>query len=449
MTWSRGAQADHRNKADPVAGELRALRAALDQMPLGVVLLDQELRAQFINRAFRKMWRLPDSKADSKPAFVALMYHGRDTRAYAVPTDELDTYVAERVAHVKAGDPKPIDVRLASGEVIRFQCTVLPDGGRMLSYTYVTDIVQHSDALEVLCAALDRVEQGIALTDAQLNVQFLNRSVRQLWKISDQQAASKPPLMELINDARFTRTYAVPPDKLEGFIAHRIALVRAGDPTPEDLRVSDGRIIRSQCAVLPGGGRMLTYTDVSDLVRNAEILEHLATTDAMTDVYNRRHFLRLAEAEWSRFQRYQRPLTLMLFDIDHFKTINDRFGHDAGDRALLHVADLCKEGRRSSDVVARVGGEEFALLLPETDPTQAELVATRLHRALAEHPFTVTDETVPITISIGISEATLSMSGVGALMKAADEALYLAKASGRNRTVSAVVKLADYDLAAE
>jgi hypothetical protein len=82
-----------------------------------VVVLDIELRATFINRAFRRMWKLPDAKADAKPTFVALMYHGRDTRAYQMPVASLDAYVAERVARVKAGNPKPLDLRLSDGEV--------------------------------------------------------------------------------------------------------------------------------------------------------------------------------------------------------------------------------------------------------------------------------------------------------------------------------------------
>jgi diguanylate cyclase (GGDEF)-like protein len=450
MLWNRLRHSGEGAGSDLVGGELSALRAALDQVAFGVVLLDAELRAQFINRTFRKMWRLADAKADSKPAFVALMYHGRDTRAYAVPADELDAYVAERVARVQAGDAKPIDLRLANGEVIRFQCTVLPAGGRMLSYTYVTDIVRHSDELKLLSTALDRVDQGITLLDSQLNVQFMNRAVRELWKISDVQAARKPSLVELINDAHFTHTYAAPPEQLDALIARRIALVRAGDPTPVDLRVADGRIIRSQCAVLPGGGRMLTYADVTDLVRNAEELERLATIDGLTGICNRRHFMVLAEAEWSRFQRYHRPLSLLLVDIDHFKSINDRFGHDAGDRAIAHVADLCKDGKRGTDIVARVGGEEFVVLLPEADLAQAEQVAQRLHRKLADHPLVAGSGREAMTLSIGVSEATLSMSGIDALMKAADEALYLAKSSGRNRTVSAVARPAsDCDLAAE
>jgi PAS domain-containing protein len=142
MPWSWKRRREEQAGIELARGELLALRSAIDAVPVGIVVLDAELRAQFINRAFRKMWRLPDAKADSKPAFVALMYHGRDTRAYDVPESELDAYVARRVAYVKSGNPAPVEVRLASGDVIRFQCTVLPGGGRMLTYTDVTDLVR-------------------------------------------------------------------------------------------------------------------------------------------------------------------------------------------------------------------------------------------------------------------------------------------------------------------
>ena len=450
MHWGSKRSPEEHAATGMVPGELPTLRAALDRVPYGVVLLDAEMRAQFINCAFRKMWRMPDSKADGKPAFVALMYHGRDTRAYDVPESELDAYVARRVAYVKAGNPTPVDVRLHSGEVIRFQCTVLPAGGRMLSYTYVTDIVRHSDELEVLRVALDHVEQGVILLDADLTTQFMNRAARRLWQVSDEQADRKPPYAELVNDARFTRAYAVPPAELDEFISRRIALVRAGDPTPTDLRVSDGRIIRSQCTVLASGGRMLTYTDVTDLVHNAEQLERLATTDELTGLSNRRHFLALAEAEWSRFQRYHRPLSLLVFDIDHFKSINDEFGHDVGDRAMAHVAKLCTESKRSLDIAARLGGDEFVVLLPETDLAQAEIVADRLRQEVVEHPLLVDDARIPMTVSIGVAGAALSMSGIDALIKLADRSLYQAKADGRNRRVSAAsTPITGYNLAAE
>jgi diguanylate cyclase (GGDEF)-like protein len=434
---------------DLVRNELLGLRAALDEAKFGVVLLDAELRAQFINRAFRKMWRLPDSKADSRPAFVALMYHGRDTRAYELPESELDAYVAERVADVKTANPAPRDIRLASGEVLRFQCTALPSGGRVLSYTAVTDIVRHSDELEVLRAALDNVAQGVILLDTRLHAQFVNAAARKLAGISAEEAGRKPHFSQLVNNTRLTGAYDVPPGDLDAFIARRIALVKAGDPTPIDLRLGDGRIMRAQCVLLPDGGRMLTYTDVTDLVRHAEELERLATTDAMTDLCNRRHFLVLAEAEWSRFQRYQRPLTLLLIDLDRLKAINDRFGHAAGDMAMVTVAEIFGNNRREPDIVARVGGDEFAMLLPETDLAQGEVVAERLRQELKQRPLTGGGG-LTLTVSVGLAQAALSMPNVDALMKAADRALYQAKAAGRDRAVTAAPREdGAFDLAAE
>jgi PAS domain-containing protein len=121
------------------------LAAALDQVDIGIVLLDADTRAEFINRAFRDYFALPDDKADSKPPFIALMYHGRDTGAYEMPEDELDYFIAQRTRMMRAGDETPININLRDGEVLRFGCTVLPDGGRMLSYTPVTDLVRHTD----------------------------------------------------------------------------------------------------------------------------------------------------------------------------------------------------------------------------------------------------------------------------------------------------------------
>ena len=122
------------------------LSAALDQVDIGIVLLDAETRAEFINRAFRDYFALPDEKADDKPPFIALMYHGRDTGAFELPEDELGAFIAQRMEMVRIGDATPINIALRNGEVLRFVCTALPDGGRMLSYTPVTDLVRHTDA---------------------------------------------------------------------------------------------------------------------------------------------------------------------------------------------------------------------------------------------------------------------------------------------------------------
>jgi PAS domain-containing protein len=121
------------------------LAAALDEIDIGVVLLDADTRAEFINRAFRKYFALPDAKADSKPPFIALMYHGRDAGCYELPEDELAHFIAERTEKMRAGDSTPINIKLTDGQVMRFRCMVLPDGGRMLSYTPITDLVRRND----------------------------------------------------------------------------------------------------------------------------------------------------------------------------------------------------------------------------------------------------------------------------------------------------------------
>jgi PAS domain-containing protein len=121
------------------------LAAALDQVDIGIVLLDSDTRAEFINRAFRDYFSLPDEKADSHPPFIALMYHGRDTGAYELQEEELNAFIARRMEMMRSGDSTPIIIKLSDGQLLRFSCTALPDGGRMLSYTPVTDLVRHTD----------------------------------------------------------------------------------------------------------------------------------------------------------------------------------------------------------------------------------------------------------------------------------------------------------------
>lgn len=121
------------------------LAAALDEVDIGIVLLGADTRAEFINRAFRDYFALPDKMAESRPPFIALMYHGRDTGAFELPEDELAHFIAARTQMMRTGDATPINLNLANGEVLRFSCNVLPDGGRMLSYTPVTDLVRHGD----------------------------------------------------------------------------------------------------------------------------------------------------------------------------------------------------------------------------------------------------------------------------------------------------------------
>lgn len=162
-------------------------------------------------------------------------------------------------------------------------------------------------------------------------------------------------------------------------------------------------------------------------------------TDALTGIYNRAHLLDVLPREISACRRHGRPLSCLILDLDHFKSINDRFGHLAGDDVLVRVAELIRNRLRREDIVARFGGEEFVVLLPDTSAEGAFRAAEDMRRKIEAETFEFDSEAVRATTSIGVAELTESVgSGSGrALLASADEALYRAKALGRNRTVLA------------
>ncbi|SFI15606.1 sensor domain-containing diguanylate cyclase [Planctomicrobium piriforme] len=158
-------------------------------------------------------------------------------------------------------------------------------------------------------------------------------------------------------------------------------------------------------------------------------LRSLSITDALTHLYNRRFFQQKLEEEFDRVRRYGSPLSLLLLDVDHFKSFNDTFGHLAGDRVLCRVGELLMETVRANDIVARYGGEEFAALLPMTDLESACRLAERIRRAIEAGPW----YGKPITVSIGVASVTNDQTNALELIHLADEALYSSKQTGRNR----------------
>lgn len=163
----------------------------------------------------------------------------------------------------------------------------------------------------------------------------------------------------------------------------------------------------------------------------------LARTDDLTGVHNRRHFLALAEHEVATAKRYKRPLALLLFDIDHFKLVNDRWGHPFGDLILKEVAEAVKPLLRESDVLARYGGEEFAVLLSDSGAQQAAVAAERIRAAVAAHVTEQGSARATVTVSLGVAELAAPDDTLDALIDRADRALYAAKRAGRDRTVVA------------
>jgi diguanylate cyclase (GGDEF)-like protein len=165
----------------------------------------------------------------------------------------------------------------------------------------------------------------------------------------------------------------------------------------------------------------------------AHDLQTLAAVDPLTGVYNRRQFEVLARAELARCQRYMRPCSFLMIDIDHFKRVNDTFGHELGDWVLKMVATTLASARRDADVVARYGGEEFVIMLPETSLEAAKTVAERIRSMVFSNAMAIGAAKLSLTISIGVGEATASSPGIEVILRDADRALYEAKQTGRNR----------------
>lgn len=167
--------------------------------------------------------------------------------------------------------------------------------------------------------------------------------------------------------------------------------------------------------------------------KNALLLE-LSTTDSLTKIYNRRHFLELARKEFERSQRMGLQLSLMIIDIDHFKKINDTFGHQAGDEVLIKVCSTIQKSLRDYDVFGRYGGDELTILFPQTDLSQALKVGNRLEESVQNLKIEAVKE-MKITLSGGVATKTSSHKDLDSLIKDADDALYRAKESGRARIV--------------
>ncbi len=201
------------------------------------------------------------------------------------------------------------------------------------------------------------------------------------------------------------------------------------DAVADEVRLRNGDLIKV--------GRTIFKFLASNNIEAAyhDEVYRLTTVDGLTQVYNRRYFSDALERELSRSRRYQRSLSLILIDVDHFKQVNDRWGHLAGDTVLKGVAHEIRKRVRREDVLARYGGEEFSLLLPEVDIKGAALMAEKLRKLIEKFGFTFDDQKISLTISAGVA-ALKKSDDAESLLRRVDDRLYQAKHGGRNRVCS-------------
>lgn len=289
----------------------------------------------------------------------------------------------------------------------------------------------------------DMVNMGLVVLDKDLKVLFWNRWMALHSDIDPEQIVGKSlfDFFPNLNEAKFLRScravfafgnFAFFSQKLHRYLfpfrpvysgKNRFEYMQQSC-TMGPIRDEDNSI----CHLF------LSVNDVTEVVNYEEQLIEMNRKDALTGVYNRRFFEQGLREEFHRARRHGRPLSLIMIDIDHFKQVNDRHGHQVGDEALRALSSKMLARIRKTDMLARYGGEEFACLLPETTGEAALVLARDLCQIVAETHWVCREVALEMTISIGIAEGRPEMADSEALLKKADDALYEAK-TGRNQAI--------------
>ncbi|MBN9525670.1 MAG: diguanylate cyclase [Alphaproteobacteria bacterium] len=342
----------------------------------------------------------------------------------------------------------PLDYQRPDGRWIRMRMSRLSNGGRIKLWRDITHVYQGVTSDTRLSEVLASLRAGVVITERDGSILFGNGHyfIELVGRhVVDWSAFGRPDGRKLFWQAL---GLGLKPDPT---VDQLLASPPIDQPLGQPLVVEtqNGLFLRLE-ERRTDFGIVTLLVDVTELKRQeaaaaaaqAALIEAnrrlavQAATDALTGLLNRRKFSELAAEEMERARRYGRPLSLLALDLDHFKTVNDRFGHPVGDGVLRHVAEIIAAGVRSCDRVARLGGEEFAVLLPETRPADAMILAERLRRAVSGRPAEIPPAgAIQVTVSVGCVGLTREDETIETVMARADRALYVAKAAGRDCVV--------------
>ncbi|HEY1720313.1 MAG TPA: diguanylate cyclase [Magnetospirillaceae bacterium] len=286
-----------------------------------------------------------------------------------------------------------------------------------------------------LRAVIDTATDGVLIIGEENRIQIFNPACERIFGWKAEEIIGRVSTELVGSDNRSLRGNQLTFDDLIGPLATseiaadqvRTVRGRRRDGTTFPLEVSIAR------TDIEGGPVYVAIVrDVTESVRARQELFALATKDALTGLRNRRYFLEGAETEFARARRHNRGFSLLLIDADHFKRVNDTYGHAAGDRALQGIAEVCNRSLREVDLIGRLGGEEFAVAMPEADLSVACQVADRLRQQIGENEVGMEDQSLKVTVSIGVASVSATDRTLDQLLRRTDQALYAAKNAGRN-----------------
>lgn len=405
------------------------LQITLAHMSQGLSMFDKQDRLIVWNDRFAEIYRLPPSLLFSGTPSRAISAHLRDIEAFETDQPQWRKIIA-------SGQGLTARLRSRDGRTIKVVYIPVSGSGWVATHEEVTDqiLVQTKLAKQKeelaqtnmrLDAALDSMSQGLCLLDADGKVVLTNGRFRDMYLLSETDVSRGTPVKKLVQI--FLERYALPDFSVEEF------LTAIPDETSRLLQLSDGRIVHVRRASTPDGGWLAIHEDITEREQSARQIAHLAFHDPLTGLANRAKFHQKGEEILSQRANYA---ALLMIDLDRFKSVNDSFGHAAGDRLLKLAASRMSAYVRADDLLARIGGDEFAILLAAQDnPREAAIsLAARLIEVLA-HPFELEGRQALVGASIGISLGTDKADSIEALLHQADLALYEVKASGRNASL--------------
>lgn len=440
---SPSAAAQQGAAASLLASDSETLGQWAEYLADGVMVTGDDGRISLVNHQFVVMYEIKNRAAALDARFEEI-YRAAWKGCADSETQRFDeglTALAENLRFAGA----PFELALPNFRWSRIIARRSADGRLFFVHVDISELKRQQSRLELaesrarasearlaeksalLEATLERMDQGVMMVNADRVVTVCNKRALELLDLPAELMASKPSFETVLR-------YQWVHEEFEGAPDHIIEFIRAGGILDErhsyERQRPDGRVIEIFSVPIEGGGVLRTYTDISERKRAEERIRHMARHDGLTSLVNREVFLEhlagatQASVKGSRF-------AVHFIDLDHFKPINDRLGHAIGDKVLAIAADRMRQVARAGDVVARMGGDEFAILQFSVEDTQdATVLAQRVLRSL-ERPIDVEGERLQIGASIGIAIFPEDGQEADILLRNADTAMYASKAGGR------------------